>query len=434
MKLFKQLRQLKLTKEEKEKSLDYILARTGLVRNQANYRHNQEKVTFLLLFTNHKHMIVGLLIAAILAMGGGTAVAAENTLPGDWLYPVKVSINEEVREALSISPEAKVAWENRRAERRLEEVEKLSSEGKLTTSTSAMLANKFEEFSKKADERLQKLQDAGKLTEEQVQNLKANFEVAVKAHDEVLSRIRDREEDREKMKDVVKSLHEQASSTIKDRLEHEWDLIENGNTTTLSNVAENRKNAAQNKITEVQKFIDNNTDKVSVENKAEANKKLSEATALVAEGDTLVVEQKFGEAIMKYSEAHRKAQEAQMYMTTRFRMERRMENTSSTPAVFASGTLKFANEKKQEIWDTHEGFKNMEQQLKEEVKQARETFRETKKQVDEKIKEEVKNNREENRPPKVKDENRKKDQNNENEIDDNEEQESQVATSTASTN
>ncbi|KKQ27804.1 MAG: hypothetical protein US42_C0005G0029 [Candidatus Magasanikbacteria bacterium GW2011_GWC2_37_14] len=411
MKFFRKLKSIKLSKKEKQNFRivlsNLIMNSAGLsgvaerrpVRNYYNLRHNNQKVPFLHLILKHNYMIAGLLIAAILAMGGGTAVAAENSVPGDLLYRIKTQVNEEVRSALAISPEAQAAWDAKRAERRLEETEKLAGENKLTTSTSEMLASKFAEFSQKATDRLQKLEDAGKLTPEQVQNLKANFEVAVKAHDEILSRIEEKKQNRGEMKAVMDSLRGQASTTIKDRLEHDLKLIEEGTSSTLSKVSENRKNAAQNKISEVQKFIDNNDDKVSSENKAEAVKKLAEATTLVTEGDKLVIEQKFGEAIMKYSEAHRKAQEAQMYLTTRFRLERRMESTSSTPAVFASGTLQFNNEKRQEIWDTHEGFKNMEEKLKEEVKQARETFKEVKQQEMEKIKEAIKANR----PPKPED-------------------------------
>src|SRR3989338_3749649 len=46
-------------------------------------------------------MAIALLIA--LFVGGGTSLAAENSLPGDPLYHVKVGINEEVRGWLSLS-------------------------------------------------------------------------------------------------------------------------------------------------------------------------------------------------------------------------------------------------------------------------------------------------------------------------------------------
>jgi hypothetical protein len=387
MKLFKHLKSIKLTKEEKQKSLDFLLARIEPVRNYYNLRHNKQKAPLLHLLTNHKYMLAGLLIAAILAMGGGTAVAAENTVPGDLLYPVKTQINEEVRSALALGDQAKAAWDNQRAERRLQEVEKLAGENKLTTSTSAMLADKFKEFSDKASARLEKLQQNGKLSEEQAQQLKENFEVAVKAHDEVLSRLEERKQVREQLKTVVDSLKAQASSTMKERLEHEWELLKDNTSTTLQTVADNRKNAAQNKIAEVEKFIINNVDKVSAENKTAASEKLTAAKTTVIAGDQLYNGGKYGEAVIKYSEAHRQAQEAKMYLTTRFRLERRMNATSSTPPVFASGTLQFNNEKKQEVWDAKENLKEMEQKLREEVKQAREKAQEVKKDFREKMEE-----------------------------------------------
>lgn len=57
---------------------------------------------------------------------------AEQTVPGDGLYAVKVRFNEEVRSSLTIGSYEKVAWETERLNRRIEEAQLLSSEGKLT--------------------------------------------------------------------------------------------------------------------------------------------------------------------------------------------------------------------------------------------------------------------------------------------------------------
>ncbi|MFM2381305.1 MAG: hypothetical protein RLZZ76_72 [Candidatus Parcubacteria bacterium] len=57
---------------------------------------------------------------------------AENSLPGDVLYPMKVQFNEEVRSSLSFTPYAKVAWETERLERRISEARLLVAEGKMT--------------------------------------------------------------------------------------------------------------------------------------------------------------------------------------------------------------------------------------------------------------------------------------------------------------
>lgn len=315
-------------------------------------------------------MIATLIVAILLAFGGGTAAAAENTLPGDLLYPIKVKVNEEVRAALAVTSEAKVAWDARRAERRLEEVEKLAEGGQLTTSTSQMLAGKFKEFSDKADARLEKLQTSGKLSEEQAQKLKENFEVAIKAHNEVLSRLQEKELEKGKLKSLVDSLRGQVSSTMKDRLEYEWELLKNNASTTLKTAAENRKNAAQNKISEVEKFIANNENKVSAENKAEAMKKLEEAKKVVAEGDQKYIEGKYGEAIIKYSEAHRQVQEAKMYMTKRFHLEKKV---NTTPTSTLPDEVKHAKEKVQEL------KKEGKEKIKEKLKENKEKLKDSKK-------------------------------------------------------
>lgn len=65
-----------------------------------------------------------LIVAGVLA-GGTVSFAAEYTVPGDVLYPVKVHMNEAVRGAVATTPKAKAVWDVELVGRRLEEVEKL---------------------------------------------------------------------------------------------------------------------------------------------------------------------------------------------------------------------------------------------------------------------------------------------------------------------
>ena len=57
---------------------------------------------------------------------------ADQALPGDKLYAVKVQFNEEVRSTLIFNPYEKVEWETERLNRRIAEAKLLASEGKLT--------------------------------------------------------------------------------------------------------------------------------------------------------------------------------------------------------------------------------------------------------------------------------------------------------------
>ncbi len=67
-------------------------------------------------------------------------VLAEQAVPGDMLYSVKVSINEEVRSSLTLSPYQKVEWETERLNRRIAEARLLASEGRLTEAVEVEVA------------------------------------------------------------------------------------------------------------------------------------------------------------------------------------------------------------------------------------------------------------------------------------------------------
>lgn len=100
------------------------------VRNENLSRHYSPKANVILSpfqinnLRNKKTM--PLLIMLGLLMGGSASFAAENTVPGDVLYPVKIHVNETVRGAIAVSPKAKAEWDVHLVGRRLEEVEKLA--------------------------------------------------------------------------------------------------------------------------------------------------------------------------------------------------------------------------------------------------------------------------------------------------------------------
>lgn len=80
----------------------------------------------------------------LLVIGGATAYAAEGALPGDLLYPIKVSVNEPVRGALAFSAEAKAAWHAEAVGRRVREAETLALRGELSASKSAEIEADFD--------------------------------------------------------------------------------------------------------------------------------------------------------------------------------------------------------------------------------------------------------------------------------------------------
>ncbi|HYF13298.1 MAG TPA: DUF5667 domain-containing protein, partial [Candidatus Paceibacterota bacterium] len=87
----------------------------------------------------------------IVALGGGTAFAAQSSLPGEPLYPIKIYVNESVAEALSVTEEAKVTFHTNAAQERLREAQELTARGELDASVAAQIEENVEKHIAKAD-------------------------------------------------------------------------------------------------------------------------------------------------------------------------------------------------------------------------------------------------------------------------------------------
>ena len=132
-------------------------------------------------------MLTALFIAVLI--GGGTSFAAEGTLPGDFLYPVKVNINENIQEITALSDVAKVNVQTNLATRRLEEAEKLAVSGNLTPSVSSELKTNFEKHVIASKKSISKIEKEGDLSTAAL--VSSDFQVALEAHSRVINEIPD---------------------------------------------------------------------------------------------------------------------------------------------------------------------------------------------------------------------------------------------------
>jgi Domain of unknown function (DUF5667) len=82
---------------------------------------------------------------------------AENAIPGDILYPVKVNFTEEIRSTLSTNSYEKVVWETTRLERRISEARLLAQAGKLTPAAEADVLAAVQTHSDKAKQQIESL-------------------------------------------------------------------------------------------------------------------------------------------------------------------------------------------------------------------------------------------------------------------------------------
>lgn len=167
---------LRMTRAEKSAMLARVLgAPSPLVVRKSPY-------VFLSYFSHEVRMVMAGFTLFIFA-GFSTVSAAQGSLPGDLLYPVKLSINEKVEMALASDTSAKAALEARLAERRVEEAQTLAAEGRLDAAVAESLAVNFEAHAENA----QNLADASEEAEPGISaQVKTRLSASLAVHGAVL--------------------------------------------------------------------------------------------------------------------------------------------------------------------------------------------------------------------------------------------------------
>lgn len=107
-----------------------------------------QKSPYVLL--SHKWMTALAALLIVIFTGGTTAFAAEGALPGQSLYALKTAVIEPIRVALAPTAGAKAEVHAQLAATRIEEAETLAQNGSLDATTSAQLADAFDEHSNAA--------------------------------------------------------------------------------------------------------------------------------------------------------------------------------------------------------------------------------------------------------------------------------------------
>lgn len=139
-------------------------------------------ITFI---THPKKFMPALIITFALLAGGGTSLAAQNAVPGELLYPIKIDVNEKVISALTIGDEAEASLHAKLAKERLEEAEDLAADGKLDAELALALGTDLKAHSDQAERLSAKLEAEGDLKTSG--NVRSTIEGTFRSYAEVLS-------------------------------------------------------------------------------------------------------------------------------------------------------------------------------------------------------------------------------------------------------
>lgn len=316
-KYFKKLKGYHLTPLERKSLKDAITSfiQQDPLKDETVGRHVlQVPKKYSLLQFASKPIMVALMIILFVVLGGSLTYAAEGALPGDFLYPTKVHINESVWAALLVSDRAKSQWAVRRVERRLEEAEKLAVQGKLDSNTSAVIDKNLEVQAKVIHKNAEKLNSEGKA--DTAAMVSSDLEASLTAHNKILKKLTATTGSSIKAETLLESVSTETVETSQIRSKSEVKMANQENIKN-QHAAQGSKKSALKKIEEVKKFLNKWKVRMGTEAVQEAEAKLQSAQTVFLEGDALLQAENFSASFRLFQKAHRIAQEAKLLLEAR---------------------------------------------------------------------------------------------------------------------
>ncbi len=141
----------------------------------------------LFVYIKQRKFVPSLIAVFVLMVTGGFSALAENALPGDSLYSLKINVNELVKGMVAITPEAKARLAVESTERRLQEAIVLSSQGKLTDDKKQILKVQLDKNASNVKTNVASLVASNDISI--AKDVSINFEASLKTHELILSTI-----------------------------------------------------------------------------------------------------------------------------------------------------------------------------------------------------------------------------------------------------
>jgi hypothetical protein len=104
-------------------------------------------------------------LGLVIVLGGGTALAASQAVPGDMLYGFKLSVNEKAGDLLALSESSRAERSVMLAERRLQEVAEASKGGKVEAEVYASVVADFNDRMKTISDTITAMNSSGRSDE-----------------------------------------------------------------------------------------------------------------------------------------------------------------------------------------------------------------------------------------------------------------------------
>lgn len=295
------------------------------VREPIPARHHSKWAFPFVSINLSRPMGISSVLIIIVALTGGTSFAAQGALPGDILYPVKVSINEEVRAAVTLDAEAKARYEARRAEVRLQEGAELAARQRaLAGEERSKLEARFRASSEAVRERVMSL--AGEGRADVAVSVASELEAGIRAQEKVLARVNADIR-------IRAAAQEEGDAALRARQEAEAQLRTQAqaDTSAARTSAQSRVNMAVETVSDVRAYIGRQSVRLGADATVRAEAALDAADATLQAAQSQLTAEAYTEAHVQANAAVRAAIEARSLVEEQFRLEIDLNLGGSSP-------------------------------------------------------------------------------------------------------
>jgi hypothetical protein len=301
---------LRLTDAERSESFERILGFMEAHPIQAAFEENGASdglspLRALISLLSSLRLMPVLAFALLLLIGGGvTSAAAEGALPGSTLYPIKIHVNEAVREAFAGSAQAKARLQTQLVERRLGEASALAAQGTLKPELQQQVATAIAARVTQARKDIAALSVEGDL--ENAADVSTQLETSVQAHHNVFTRLA---QSQGSSVDVILGAFAQADA---DSAQAQLSLRERlaaASSDAAASVARKGIEAAQRQADSMKTYLEGRGSEFSVQAKAEMQARLKTAQDAIAQAQARFAAGASAQAASMAAQANAAAQE-----------------------------------------------------------------------------------------------------------------------------
>ncbi len=246
---------------------------------------------------------------AIVFLGAGVAFASQNSLPGEALYPVKVGVNERVLEWMTPSPEAKAQLHIDLANKRLQEVEKVTLKGKLNASARSQAEHALTLDVEQAQKRIQEVQK-----DEETVSLNSQLESVLRAHTKIIADISTEGEQKE-VAAFTKQLDTKHTQVKKERQKSEQNTVKKDGA-QIQALATTELALAEKRLQEVSGYVAKHKSQFSQESYEKAIKNLLAAGNLLMNGKSNLESGNYESALLFLRQGQRTLNEIDVNVET----------------------------------------------------------------------------------------------------------------------